>query len=67
MEEIAIRTRVFPKWMLSDCGNWTGFERVPSVDGSVGGMYSNERFLFLRCPLKAANHPCPYTCRTWGI
>jgi len=46
MEKIAIETHVFPRWMLSDRGNWTGFERVPSVDGSVGGMYDRERFLF---------------------
>ena len=48
MERIAIRTGVFPEWMLSQRGEWPGFKRVPSVGVSVGGMHSHERFLFHR-------------------
>ena len=48
MERIAKRTGVFPEWMLSDRAVWTGFNRVPSVDGSTGGVHNQERFLFCR-------------------
>ena len=46
MERIAIRTGVFPEWILSDRDEWTGFNRIPSVAGSRGGQNKQNRFLF---------------------
>jgi len=50
MERIAIRCNVFPKWLLV-AGNteaWEGYDRVPDVKGSNGGMFYSKRFLYSR-------------------
>lgn len=48
MERIAIKTRVFPEWILSDRDEWAGFNRIFDLEGSHGGQYNEERFLFSR-------------------
>jgi hypothetical protein len=50
LERIASRTNCFPPFLLiaEDTIPWTGYVRVPDVEGSVGGMHRTIRFLYQR-------------------
>jgi hypothetical protein len=50
LERIANRCNVLPTWLLvaDNTRAWHGFRRVPDVDGDLGGMHANQRFLFER-------------------
>ena len=46
LERIAIRADVFPEWILTDRGEWVGFDQVPDVERSCGGINHNMRELW---------------------
>ncbi|MEN6528204.1 MAG: hypothetical protein ABFD65_17120, partial [Candidatus Polarisedimenticolia bacterium] len=50
LERIALKCDVVPRYLLvaDDTAPWTGFERVPYVDGEPGGMHRSIRYLYER-------------------
>lgn len=49
LELIARRSKALPQLILSvDEDRWTGYERLRGIDGSIGGMHRNLRFLSKR-------------------
>jgi hypothetical protein len=47
LDRIAQKCQVFPKFLLVAEGSepWIGYEKMDYLDGSVGGMHGNTRFL----------------------
>lgn len=50
LEQVAMDCGALPPWLLVAHGTvpWHGFDRRPGVDGDLGGMHENLRFLYGR-------------------